>query len=98
MSKIIRIDRRTDTIHVPRAALSAASEDALAAHQSAADAIQRAEQAIWAGNRSAALHAISRIGFEIEQRTAALAKLTRMAESATQCPDGIAAPSHGQAA
>lgn len=98
MGTLTRIDRRTVQISVPRAALSAAAEDALAANQSARDAIVRAEQAIWSGNKGAAIHALGRIGFEIQARTAALRQLTRIAEQASACPDGVAAPSHGHAA
>lgn len=95
---VIRIDRRTAQIHVNRAALSAAAEDAHAANQSARDAIDRAVQAVWSGNRGAAIHALGRIGFEVQARTDALAALTQIAEQAAACPDQQVAPGHGRAA
>jgi S-adenosylhomocysteine hydrolase len=95
---VIRIDRRTAQIHVNRSALSAAAEDALAANQSARDAIARAEQAVWSGNRGAVLHALGRIGFEVQARTEALMALTQLTEQAVACPDGKAGAPHGAAA
>ena len=95
---VIRMDRRTVAIHVPRAALAAASENALAASRNVADALERAQAYIWTGNRAGLVHELSRIGHEVEGRTEALANLARLAESAAECPDGVAAPSHGAAA
>ena len=94
---VIYLDRRSDAVHVPRASLSAAAENALAANKSAMDAIERAERHIWSGNRGAAIHALGRVGYEIGERTTALMQLTHMAESAAICPDGFAQPSHGKA-
>lgn len=93
---VINIDRRLQTVSVRRVALQRASENALAANQNASDALARAEQHIWSGNRGAAIHALGRIGFEIGERTAALMVLTELAETA--CPDGIAQPGHGRVA
>lgn len=98
MGTVTRIDRRTAQISVPRALLSAAAEDAHAANENARDAIKRAEQHIWSGDRAAALHALGRIGFEIQERTAALMTLTSITEQATACPDGQVGAPHGAAA
>lgn len=94
-------DRRSEQVAVSRAALSAASENALASNRSAQEAVDRALSHVWANQRAAAVHELSRIGFELQGRLEALANLTRMAEAApalTECPDGVAAPSHGAAA
>jgi hypothetical protein len=95
---VTSIRLRTEEIHVKRVALARASENALAASRSAQDAADRAAQHLWSGNRAGVLHALGRIGFELEARTAALMALTHVAETATACPDGIAAPNHGEAA
>jgi len=93
-------DRRSEQISVPRAALSAASESALAASRNAADALERALGHVWSGHRAGAVHELERAGFELEQRLPHLLVLTRMAEDSaalTDCPDHVADFGHGKA-
>ncbi len=95
---VVSIRRRTEAIHVKRVLVARAAENALAANQSARDAIERATQHIWSGNRAGALHELGRMGFEVGERTEALMELTRIAEQAVACPDGLAQVGHGSAA
>jgi hypothetical protein len=95
---LIYLDRRSETIHVSRSALSAASENALAGSDMALSAIDRAVGHVWSGNRAALLNELGRIGFELTERRDALANLTRMAEESHTCPDHITEPGHGKAA
>ena len=98
MGKVISIDARTELVHVKRSALNVAAENAHAANQNARDAIERAMQHIWSGNRAAAINALNRVGFEVGERTAALMALTGLAETAVACPDRLTTPGHGRAA
>jgi len=94
-------DRRSEQISVSRAALSAASESALAATRNAADALERAMGHVWAGHRAGAVHELERAGFELAERLPHLLVLTRMADSTpaiNECPDHIAEIGHGGAA
>lgn len=95
---VIYLDGRSASIHVPRASLSAAAEDALAASRMAQEAIERAERHIWSGHRAGVLHELGRIGFELQARLEALSSLTTLAESSATCPDHQAKPGHGRAA
>lgn len=78
-------DARSQVVHVTRAALSAASENALAASDMASAAIDRALGHAWSGNRAALVNELGRIGFELQGRREALAQLTRFAEYAPRC-------------
>lgn len=91
MAEVIRIDRRSTEIHVTRAALSAASENALAGSRMAQDAIDRAIDHLCNGQNEAALHQLGRIAFELQGRMAALRELTQLAEEATPCRVAAAA-------
>lgn len=95
---VISLHPRVEEIHVKRSAISVAAENAQAANQNARDALDRAAQHIWSGNRAAAIHALGRIGFEVQARTDALMALTNLSEQAAVCPDGIADINHGNAA
>lgn len=96
---IIPIDRRSQQVIVSRATLSHAAENALAAHRTAAEAVERASRHIFAGNRAAAIHELGRAGFELQESTGPMATLAAIAESApTYCPDAITDPGHGRAA
>jgi len=93
-------DRRSEQISVSRAALSAASESALAASRSAVDALERAMGHVWSSNRAGVVHELERAGFELGERLPHLLVLTRMAEESaalTDCPDHIAEFGHGKA-
>lgn len=72
-------------VHVTRAALSAAAENALAASDMAEAAIARAEGHAFGGNRAALVNELNRVGFELAHRREALTRLTRMAETAPRC-------------
>lgn len=85
-------DRRSEQISVSRAALSAASENSLAASKSIADAVDRAMACVWANNRAGAIHNLERIGFEAQARSEALSKLTNIAERAPALEDGAFVP------
>lgn len=99
MNNVIRFDRRSEMIEVPRSRMSAAAENAVAASRMASDAIERAIAHLWGGNRAAAIHELQRIGFELQGRAEALSALAQLAESApTICPDNAATPGHGRAA
>lgn len=96
-ARVVPINSR-ELIAVRRSYLSEAAENAIAANLSAKASIDRALNAIWSGNRAAAIHHIGRIGFEVQERTTALQRLTALAENATACPDQQTAPGHGAAA
>jgi hypothetical protein len=93
LAPIIRFpDKRTEQVAVPRAALSAASENSLAASRNIQDAVDRCIGHVFAGQRAAALHQLERIGFEAGQRNEALANLTSLAETAPRLQDGAFVP------
>lgn len=98
MTNVVRIDRRTDSIHVPRASLSGPAENAAAANSMVIDAVDRALNHVWSGNRVGVIHELGRIGFEAQERHAALLNLTRLAETAVVCPDNKRGSPHGRAA
>lgn len=98
MGSVTSIDRRVEQIHVKRSALGVAVENAAAANAMIAAAIDKALSHAWSGNRAGVVHELGRIGFEAQARHAALLVLTNLSETATVCPDGIAAPNHGAAA
>jgi hypothetical protein len=95
---LIYLDRRSETIHVSRSALSAASENALAGSRMAHNAIEKALDHVWGNNRAGVIHELGRALFEIDGRLEALLNLTNLAESTAECPDDIAQLGHGAAA
>jgi hypothetical protein len=92
-------DTRSEKVVVSRSALSAAGENGVASTKLATDALERAVDHIFHGDRAAAINAIGRAAFEIQERLPNLLTLTKLAEEAPAwCPDETAAPGHGRAA
>ena len=91
-------DHRTEQVAVPRAALSAAAENAVGASRSAADALERALGHIFASNRAGAVHEIERARFELDQRLPNLLVLTRLSEDAPALVDGSWKPARSNGA
>jgi S-adenosylhomocysteine hydrolase len=87
-------DARSSEVAVSRSALSAATENALASSKSIADAVDRAMNAAWSGDRATVIRTLERIGFEASERNDALAALTNLAEQAPSLTweDGAAVP------
>ena len=88
---LLRMDRRSVDIHVSRSLLSEAAENALAGTRMVQEAVERAMTHIALGEERAAIHQLGRIGFEMENRLAALMTLTEIAEQADICQAAAAA-------
>jgi hypothetical protein len=102
MAKLRLLDGRAlDVIEVPRFVVTEAAIEAQAFADELDEGLEACWQRIFAGNRRAALHEIERLRYlhqSFRAEFARLAGLFEEAEPVSDCPDGIAEPSHGVAA